>query len=305
MHRESLIALSADGANVVLVTTKGKGAQGPYFVFRRGARKGPFNNLKDAMAAAYDGAAEAPQKKPECAAYTPDDPPADAQASTEEVKGGQVVRFKGKTIGPHSMIFSARVTADGAIVYVTASDRDKAWFENSSGQKVSFGGIPMELKFSPNGLSAAVLVEGSLSLNEMEQVAKLPPEKMVAAFQAQEKKYVYTIDGKKFGPFDSSFSSHSVWFPKTGNDLYFRTGDQVFRNGAPMVQIDSLDPCNFYPSADGKSYATFDYAKIRFSDGKEYRSPLDVSARQDKGKIVFRWITLENNRDLVLYERPF
>jgi hypothetical protein len=305
MEGESLIALSAEADDVVLVTTKGKGASGPFFVFRRGSRKGPFANLKDAMTAAYDNRSDAPRKSRDCASYQPPAAPAGAQVSTVEGKGGQTVQFKGKSIGPHSIVFAVRVTPDGALAYVTSSDKDKAWFESSNGLRVSFGGIPTEFKFSPDGQNAAVLVEGSLSMNEMEQLAKLPPDRMAAAFQAQAQKYLYTIDGKKYGPFGSSFSGQSFWFAKSSNDLYVRAGDQVFRNGAPMLSVDSLNDCNFYPSADGKAYAMFDYASIRFSDGKQYPSPLDVVTRQDKGKTVFRWIALENKKDLVVYERSF
>jgi hypothetical protein len=87
---------------------------------------------------------------------------------------------------------------------------------------------------------------------------------------------------------------------KPSNDLYFRVHDEVFRNGVPMIKVDSLDPCNFYPSLDGKTYALFDYSNIVFGDGKKYPSPLNTLAFQDKGKTVFKWIALENHRDLVV-----
>jgi DNA-binding beta-propeller fold protein YncE len=64
----------------------------------------------------------------------------------------------GETIGPHLLVFSTRVTPDGALAYLTASDKNKAWFECSDGRKVSFGGIPMDFKFNPDGKTAAVLV---------------------------------------------------------------------------------------------------------------------------------------------------
>jgi hypothetical protein len=302
MNGESMIVLNAEAANVILVTTKGKGDRGPFFVFRDGARKGPFNNLKDAMATAYGGRENPPEQKHDCAEYKPGQAPNDDQTTAAQDERGQTVQFKGKTIGPHLMVFSNRVTPDGALAYVTAADNDKAWFECSDGRKVSFGGLPEEFKFSPDGKNATVLVKGSYSLNEMNNISKLPPEKMAAAFKEMDKKYLYTIDGKKYGPFDS-FESYSFWYPKTSNDLYFHVGDQVFRNGAPWMKADSLDSCNFYPSADGKSYAMFNYSNITFSDGKKYPSPLDVLAYQDKGKTIFKWITLENNKDLVVYQR--
>jgi hypothetical protein len=302
MHAESIIALTAEAADIILVTTKGKGDQGPFFVFRDGAKKGPFTSLKDAMAAAYADRKNPSQRKRDCAAYTPGPAPAGAQPTSAEAKAGKTLQFKGATLGPHAMIFSNRVTPDGALAYITAADNDKAWFECSDGRKVSFGGLPADFKFSPDGKNAAVLVQGRFSMNEMNNFAKLPPEKLADAYKEMDKKYLYTIDGKKFGPFDS-FEPYSFWFLKTSNDLYFRVEDQVFRNGAPMIKAESFDSCNFYPSPDGKSYAMFNYSNITFSDGKEYPSPLDVLAYQDKGKTVFKWITLENNKDLVVYQR--
>ncbi|MCX6566635.1 MAG: hypothetical protein NTW38_09500 [Candidatus Aminicenantes bacterium] len=302
MKAESMMALTAEGTDLTLVTTKGAGDQGPFFVFRDGARKGPFADLKDAMAAAYAGGKMSSENKRDCAAYTPDPVPDDTQPNITEEESGMTLQFKGVSLGPHFLILLNSLTPDGARAYITAMDNDKSWLECSDGRKVSFGGTPGDLKVSPDGKNAAVLVTGSYSMNAMNDLGKLPPDKMAAAFKEMDKKYLYTIDGKKFGPFDS-FDSSSFWFPKMTNDLYFRVGDQVFRNGAPMMKAESLDPCNFYPSVDGKSYAMFDYSNITFSDGEKYPSPLDVRAYQEKGKTVFKWIALENNKDLVAYQR--
>ena len=299
MSAESMIGLAVNATDVILVTTKGKGPAGPFFVLCAGPRKGPFASAKDAMAAAYAGRKAPEEAERDCAEYKPVAPEGVA-LDLAEGTGGQTLRFKGATIGPHKIILSRLVTPDGALAYAASSDDDNAWFESSDGRKVSFGGVPTGFKVSPNGKNAAVLVEGRYSMNEMNGLSKLPPEKFAEAAKEMEKKYLYTIDGKKFGPFDS-FDEY--WYAKTSNDLYFRVGDQVFRNGAPMIKASSLDQCNFYPSPDGKSYAVFDYSSITFSDGKKYPAPLDVMAFPDKGKMVFRWIALENKKDLVVYQR--
>ena len=70
-----------------------------------------------------------------------------------------------------------------------------------------------------------------------------------------------------------------------------------------LVAPSSVNPCEFYPSPDGKSYARADYESIRFSDGRKYPSPLNVGVYQDKGKVIYRWIALENNKDVVVYQR--
>jgi len=300
LSSESELALTLNATDVVLVTARGKGGQGPFFVLRDGARKGPFASTNDAMAAAYAGRNNRREQHRDCAAYSPAPPPAGSEPAVNQEKGGQTLHFKGATIGPHVMLLSHKVTPDGALVYAAAMDNDKAWFESSDGRKVSFGGTPVEFRFSPDGRHAAVRVDGRLGMSEMISLSKLPPEKAAEAVKDLEKKYIYAIDGKMFGPFDSI---DSMWFPKTGNDLYFVVGDQLYRNGTAVPGVGSVNPCEFYPSPDGKSYARADYESIRFSDGRKYPSPLNVGVYQDKGKVIYRWIALENNKDVVVYQR--
>jgi hypothetical protein len=304
LRPESTIAITADGSDVALILTKAHGEHVPYFVFRNGKKTGPYAKLEDAMKAAYQGQENAPGVKRDCAAYNPGDAPGDARPEIASAAAGkQVVHFKGKSFGPYVLVFAARATPDGAVAYFTASDNDKAWFGRSDGRVISFGGLPTDFKFSPDGKNAAVMVQGKLSLAEMNNLSKLPLEKVAEVMKEQEKKYIFTIDGQRFGPFESSFGSSSFWYPKSTNDLYYRVGDGVFRNGALMLTSESFDRCAFYPTPDGKKYAMFTYESIVFSDGQSFPSPLDIMAVQRQGKTVFRWIALEDNRKIVVYER--
>lgn len=137
----------------------------------------------------------------------------------------------------------------GARFYYTAADKDKAWFADTDGRKTSFGGIPEEFKFSPNSKYAAAVVMGTLTMADMEKAASIPPEKLS---ENSNTKFLYTIDGKRFGPFDKDFSSTSFWYPANSNDLYYQFGGQLYLNGMPLLKTDWIDPCAFYPSADGK-----------------------------------------------------
>jgi len=137
----------------------------------------------------------------------------------------------------------------------------------------------------------------------LQKLGQLPPEKMAAAFQEQDKKFLRTIDGRTFGPFKSDFGSLSFWYAASSNDLYYRIDDGVYRNGTLLFKSGSFDSCQFYPSPDGKVYANADYERIVFSDGRSYPSPLGVVAMVRAGRTVFRWITLENGRKIVAYER--
>jgi hypothetical protein len=171
-------------------------------------------------------------------------------------------------------------------------------FGCTDGRKVAVGGMPEEFKFSPNGLNAAVLCTGTL--NHLDET--LPPEKLIAD---NEKKFIYTIDGKKYGPFSTGFGEGygEFWFASTGNDLYYETGGQLYRNGVVLMKASWVDPCSFYPSPDGKKYALFSYEDIVFSDGQKFPSPLDILVFNKNGQTMFKWIALENKRDLVVYQR--
>lgn len=298
MQGESTMLASAD-EDISLVTQKQTGGSTQYFAYGGGSRKGPFASLDDAMTAAYKGQRPLSRRTRDCAAYNPGPAPAAAQLTSEHSSGGEAYRFNGSTFAPHRMVFSHRVTPDGGLAYLTASDNDKAWFEASDGRKVSFGGIPGEFAFSPDGRHAAVLVQGRQSLDEMNNLSNAP-EKLAAVAAEMNKKYLYTIDGASYGPFDKDVS---FWFARTSNDLFYRVGDQVFRNGSVMLTASSFDKCGFYPAADGRTYSMFSYENITFSDGSSYQSPLDVFAYQEQGKTVFRWLAFENKRDLVVYKR--
>jgi len=304
LNPESTIAFSADEADVVLALAKSEEQNPPYFVFRDGKKTGPYAKIGDALRAAYEGRENTQGRQYECAAYDPGEPPDSARPEMDSAAGSkQVVRFKGKTFGPYIMVFSARATPDGATAFYTAGDNDKAWFGCSDGRVVSFGGIPGEFKFSPDGKNGAVMVEGKLTLAEMNNLTKLPPDKLAAAMNDQEKKFLHTIDGRSFGPFGSSFEASSFWYAKSSNDLFYRVGDDVFRNGARWFKAGSFDRCRFYPGPDGRTYAMSTYENIVFSDGKSFPSPLDVIAFERGGKTIYRWIALEDDKKIVVYER--
>ena len=57
------------------------------------------------------------------------------------------------------------------------------------------------------------------------------------------------------------------------------------------------------PSVDGKTYAFFTYEGVVFSDGTKFPAPLDIVAFQENGHTIFKWITLENGRDIIVYKR--
>ncbi len=296
-------AARSDINGLTLVLSQGTGESVKYLVFRDGKKTGPYDSLAPAMAAAYEGRKEPGPRSTPCAVYKPGAAPGGARVEPAEVGGGQGIKFKDRSFGPYVLLYSTQLTPDGSRAYFTASNDDKAVFGCTDGRVATFGGIPGEYKFSPDGKNAAVLVEGTLSLDGMKKITQLPPEKMAEAMKDSDKRFLYTIDGKKYGPFGDSFRPYSFWFAAGTNDLYYRVGDDVYRNGAILFKSGAFDSCGFYPSPDGKAYVLCDYDRISFSDGKSYPSPLDMAVFERGGRTIFKWLTLENKKDFVVYER--
>jgi len=303
MQAESAIVISASKESVTLLLAKGKGDKGPFTVFQNGKRKGPFAKLNEAMAAAFPSPDESVGIFRNCADYTPDEGqlPPDANPSTEgDESSGQKIIFKGKTFGPFISVFNVTAAPDGSRIYFAVNDKDKVWLMCSDGRKVFIASAPDTIKISPDGKNAIVACTGSLPPSEMVKLLAANPEKYNAEMN---KKYVYTIDGKKYGPYGMDFKD--FWFSVGSNNFFYLDGNQLYMNGSPTLtlKIEPFSPCDFYPSADGKRYAYFTLEALVFSDGKKYPFPLSITTFQEGGQTKIKWVALENKKDIVVYER--
>jgi len=303
LQPESAIVISATKESLTLVVSKGKGEKGPFLVFKDGKKKGPFTNLKEAMAAAYPSQDDSAGIFRDCADYAPDQGliPPDAMPSTGgDESSGQTIVFKSKTFGPYLSVFDVKATTDGSRAYFAVNDKDKVWLMCSDGRKVFIASAPDTIKISPDGKNAIVACTGSLPPSEAVKLIATQPEKYNAEMN---KKYVYTIDGKKFGPYGMDFKD--FWFSVGNNNFFFLDGNQLYMNGAPTLtlKIEPFSPCDFYPSADGKKYALFTLESLVFSDGKKFPFPLSIITFQEGGQTMIKWVALENNKDFVIYQR--
>jgi hypothetical protein len=303
LQPESAIFISAAKDSVTLVLAKGKGENGPFFVFKNGTKKGPFTKLKEVMAAAYPSEDESTGIYRDCADYTPDQAqiPPDAMATVEtDDSGGQKVVFKGKTFGPYLSVFDVRGTPDGSRAYFAVNDQDKVWLMCSDGRKVQIYSPPDTIKISPDGKNAVVACTGALSPSAAEKLMAADPEKYNAEMN---KKYVYTIEGKKFGPYGMDFKD--FWYSVGNNNFFYLDGNQLYMNGTPTItlRIDPFSPCDFYPSADGRKYALCTVESLAFSDGQKFPFPLSVITFPEGVQTIIKWVALENRKDIVVYQR--
>jgi len=298
---ESFLCIDMDGEHVTLVVAKGK--EGPFFVVRDGQKKGPFTKLDEAMKAAEEGRCDKPLRERESAMYEPAAGALDMDSIVgANDAGGQVIRFNGKVYGPYAMILNLKITADKSRLYYVAAENDKTWFACSDGRKVQIGGMPEDFKFSPDGRNALIKTSGVLSLAEMQKlVAAQDPEKTAAAMKDADKKFLYAIDGRKFGPFGDNLSE--FWFPKNVNIFYYEAGGRVYRDGVEIPVPKGFGAGAFFPSEDGKKYALLSYESLIFSDGVKFPFPLKLVTRVRNGETVFKWLALENKKDFVVYQR--
>jgi hypothetical protein len=298
---ESSLCIAMDGVHITLVLTKGK--EGPFFVVRDGVKKGPFAKLAEAMKVADEGRCDKPQSGSECAKYNPGDEAMDIASLVSEDERGQVIRFNGKTFGPYTMILSIKPAADKSLLYYVASEKDRTWFACTDGRKVQVGGMPGEFEISPDGRNALIKMMGTMSMAEMQKVGELPPDKLAEAMKDADKKVLYSIDGRKFGPFGENFSD--FWFAVSSNAFYYEVADKVYRDGVLITVPEGFSACAYYPSEDGKRYVLHTYEFLIFSDGAKFPFPLNVFIATRNDRIIVKWAALENKKDLVVYQRAF
>ncbi len=297
---ESSLCLDMDGEHVTLVLTKGK--DGPFFVVRDGVKKGPFTKLAEAMKAAEEGRCDKPLPVNESAVYKPASQALDLDSifgAGDE--GGQVIRFNGKTYGPYAMILNFQITPDRSRLYYVASENEKTWFACTDGRKVQLGGMPGEFKVSPDGRNALIETTGVLSMAEMQKLTGQSADIIAAAMKDMDKKFLYAIDGRKFGPFGNNLSEY--WFPKNVNVFYYEVGGRVYRDGVEIPVPQGFGAGAFYPSEDGTKYALHTFESLVFSDGAKFPFPLNLLTQARNGRTVFKWLTLENKKDFVVYQR--
>lgn len=297
---ESTLCLSLDADHVTLVVAKGK--EGPFFVILDGVKKGPFAKLAETMKIAEEAKCDKPLKGNGCAVYSPAPEAVDMESIVgADESGGQIIKFGGKVFGPFTMILNVKITADKSRLYYIAMEKEKTWFACTDGRKVQVGGMPEDFKISPDGRNALLKMTGTLGMDEMQKLAQQSPEKVAAAMKDMDKKFLYAIDGRKFGPFENV---GEYWFPATSNAFYYEVGDKVFCDGVAIAVPEQFSPCAYYPSEDGKRRVLYTYEYLLFGDGTKYPFPFGLIVYARGGRTMLKWAALENKKDLVVYQKP-
>jgi|GEM_PF-2241434 hypothetical protein len=312
IEAESCFPLGMNNDQLYLVTT----ADGKYYIYENGQRTGPYTNLEniDIKSCSSNRSGN------DCSAYTTETAGMDPELISMSESGQYLIKQGGKTYGPYMYIKELHVWPDkSGFVAITLDAAMKSYLVTSEGKNTALEGDAEKLHFSAVGKQYVFVVKENPNLNmdilNMD-FSKMTTEEMMKFAKEQEEKakqagppkaWVYVSQGSKLGPFDpQSFYTDNPTFTRTGGDNWIMVRDNaLYVNGALVKKFEDtdLDICKIWLSKDGKRYAIVNWDKIVFSDGSAYPYPVKVANQESNGKIIMKWVSLENERDLVLYSR--
>jgi len=169
-----------------------------------GSAPAPFTDFKAAMAAAYKGRKDSGGASRDCALYKPParSPEARAFENKEPGPAGESPHFPGPDLRPLSeWSFQPASGPTGLSAITRPRTRTRPGSAAATAARFPSAAFPANSSSARTGKSAAVYVEGSMDMTEMEGLAKLPPDKQMEAFKTMDQRFLYTLDGAKYGPF--------------------------------------------------------------------------------------------------------
>lgn len=277
-----------------LVTQVRRSEKNIFFTYDKSGRKGPFDKMTDSLLRKGTPAGE-----PRKFYYEPEMSMEGIQEVTDPGDPSKhFLEYKGQKVGPFQQFFQASLSPDQGRIFVLGARDKKLRFASSDGRDVPAGGQPERLAFSPDGTKAVVKCMGNLTLVEG---LEIKPENIdISMF---EDVTLYTLDGKKYGPFKKKDDFGDVWFLADSNDWLFTVGPIAFFNGVPLKPFkDQISKSSFWID-DASHYAWFEDEQLKFSEGASYPHPVMMKWEKKAGKTTLCWISIGPNRDVAAYSR--
>lgn len=275
----SSLTISPIGNSVIVFTNDDEGR---FYVYENGNKRGPF----------YDAAASR-VKLPEddLEEYDPifrRESDADFEKYVESgTEGLSTVKFGGKKFGPFQFILEFYANNNKNFSAVVMKD--------SKPQLINFSGSVTELDGQP-GFTHPDPTGNKLMVTTVKEKEDNPPEA-----------YIYFQDGKKFGPYNpNKINPNNPAFNKAGGDNWLLTmNSKLFINGIKVKDLinEEISPANIWLSPDGKRYAVIVFNRIEFSDGTIIKDPLKFRILVQQNKITVWWLSVENEKYIVLYSK--
>jgi len=294
-NSENCFLLNKNPEYISFVTVAGSGSDKQYFCYGKdGKRTGPVKQPDAAYWA-------------ECADNVVDNCVSDDQPDLTGMEkyldpnDGSIL-FKGKKFGPYGQIILFNMSPDEQYIYAIALSAEmKMLYFDNTGRKVDITGMPEQIIISPDGKTSYVKVKGSLNPFDPEALQKMinDPEET-----NNPKVFLFGIDGNKYGPYPSS-SFNDTWFTPSGQWVIY-ANSEIYLNGKLLFKVDEyVSRCDIWISTTGTNYAWANYEKIMFRDGSSFIAPLTIEYIVENSKGYLKWISLEDEKNLVFYRRPF
>jgi hypothetical protein len=312
IYDESCFPLELNGGVFYMVTR----LDGKFYIYENGQCKGPFDKPEDG---GYKNCSSG-KVSDKCNILEQESSGADPQILTVNDEGKYLIRFGGKEYGPFTYIRELHVNSDKTgFVALTLDESMKTTLITSKGDRIQLEGDVESLQVSKSGKNYVFAVKENPSMDPellKKDFSKMTPEEMMQFAKEQEEKakqagepkaWVYSSNMQKLGPFKpSDLYTNNPAFTKTGGENWIMVMDNtLYINGVVKKKFDDMDlnTCKIYLSADGKRFAVSSYDKILFYDGAEYSYPLEINIIDNGAKTTMKWVSLENEKDLVLYSR--
>ncbi len=313
LYDESCFPLDLSGDQLYMVTM----LNGKYYIYENGQRKGPFDNLEKGGYKPCEKGAE----DQSCHVFHAESQTVNQDNISMSDEGQYFIKFGGKSFGPYPYIKALHLNEQKTkFTAITMSAEMKSYLVTSDGRQMPLEGDVESLRMSPSGNTFVFAVKETPGMDPAilkMDFSNMTPEDMLKFAKEQEEKaqkagppkaWIYSSNSPKLGPFDpETFSSNNPVFLKTGGENWIMVIDNsLYINGKQVKKYEDLElnSCDIWLSNDGKRFAAASYDKIIFSDGSVYPYPIKTNTIEDAGKIIIKWISLENEKDLVLYSRP-
>jgi hypothetical protein len=331
---ESSISLSDTRGGIQVCTVD---YSGNFYVYTGGNKQGPFSKAEDAFLKIIFP--EITQTTEEQTNF--ENKAWDEKYVSVNEKGESFIHAGDKIFGPFSIVKELYFSSDGKQFAATAgliTDKEKYIIEYyllSSGNPVmKIKGDPGTIRASQSLKTVVVCTEEiirqeidqkeiqdytekvQLIMKEFENsemntdainkmAAKIDQIKKPESTQPQNNYFIYSNSGISLGPFQSCPPEKNLGFGKnSGEKWHFFDSGKLFVSGK-FIQDFGLDFSinNFWWSKTSDGYAFSTYDGLVFSDGKTYPFPLEIMFFEENGKSFLKWITLEERRNFVLYQK--
>ena len=296
-YGENCFSLSAEKTDIFFVVRE----KDKFFTVNNGVKSGPFSEMTEDKLKGCGA-----NTNTLCARLNL----ADCNNSVElqnyvitDQQGKATIRFNGKTYGPYMGVVQFYLTCTGnSFLAVVMTDEMKYRLITSEGKNMELPGMCEWVQLSADGK------QGLIGLGMILDPTKIDMSKI--NMDDFNKFSVIDLNGAAIGSFDrNKIQMDDFWFCKSGGNHWFmdKNSGEIFRDGQALKNLPpSYSDCDLWFSEDGKKIAVVDYGQGEVTENNDVwkiKNPLQLTAYQKNGKTWLKWITFENDKELVVYNR--